>query len=91
MEDMAADHFDNVNFEVTGMTCAGCAGRVEKAIAAMPGVESATVNLALEKLDVSFDGDALSPERIADAVRTTGYGIREAQVIFNIAKMTCAG
>lgn len=91
MEDMASDHFDNVNFEVTGMTCAGCAGRVEKAVAAMPGVESATVNLALEKLDVWFDASALSPERIAAAVRTMGYGIREAQVRFNIAKMTCAG
>ena len=91
MEDMAQNQFDNVNFEVTGMTCAGCAGRVEKAVAAMPGVESATVNLALEKLDVSFDHDVLSPERIADAVRTTGYGIREAQVILNISKMTCAG
>lgn len=91
MEDMVSDHFENVNFEVTGMTCAACAGRVEKAVAAMPGVESATVNLALEKLDVLFDVDALSPERIAEAVRTTGYGIREAQVVFNISKMTCAG
>lgn len=91
MEDLAPDHFDNINFEVTGMTCAACAGRVEKAVASMPGVESATVNLALEKLDVSFDADALSPERIAEAVRTTGYGIREAQVTFNISKMTCAG
>jgi len=91
MEDMAQNQFDNVKFEVTGMTCAGCAGRVEKAVAAMPGVESATVNLALEKLDVSFDRDVLSLERIADAVRTTGYGIREAQVILNISKMTCAG
>ncbi|OUS05071.1 hypothetical protein A9Q96_13310 [Rhodobacterales bacterium 52_120_T64] len=90
MQDLASAHYDNVNFEVTGMTCAGCAGRVEKAVEAMPGVESATVNLALEKLDVSYDADALSADRIADAVRTTGYGIREAQVTFNISKMTCA-
>lgn len=91
MEDFASDQFANVNFDVTGMTCAGCAGRVEKAVAAMPGVESATVNLALEKLDVTYDGEALTPELIAEAVRTSGYGIREAQVIFNISKMTCAG
>ncbi|MEO1918371.1 MAG: heavy metal translocating P-type ATPase, partial [Paracoccaceae bacterium] len=89
MEDMAVRQFDNVNFEVTGMTCAGCAGRVEKAVAAMPGVENATVNLALETLDVSFDSNALSPDRIAGAVRGEGYGIREAQVTFNISKMTC--
>jgi Cu+-exporting ATPase len=90
MEVMAVRQFDNVNFEVTGMTCAGCAGRVEKAVAVMPGVESAAVNLALETLDVSFDSNTLSPDRIADAVRATGYGIREAQVTFNISKMTCA-
>lgn len=82
MEDMAKDHFEHINFEVTGMTCAGCAGRVEKAVASMQGVESANVNLALEKLDVSFDKDALTPERIAEAVRSSGYGIREAQVTF---------
>ncbi|MHA1129056.1 MAG: copper ion binding protein, partial [Alphaproteobacteria bacterium] len=91
MEDFASDQFDNVNFDVTGMTCAGCAGRVEKAVAGMDGVESATVNLALEKLVVSFDTDALTPEQIASTVRASGYGIREAQVIFNISKMTCAG
>lgn len=91
MENIASDQFDNVNFDVTGMTCAGCAGRVEKAVAAMSGVQSATVNLALEKLDVSFDNSILTPPQIADVVRNSGYGIREAQVVFNISKMTCAG
>ncbi len=90
MEDLTTNSNDSVDFEVTGMTCVSCAGRVEKAVAAMPGVQSATVNLALEKLDVVYDGDALEPQQIADAVRDTGYGIREAQVSFNVEKMTCA-
>ena len=37
-------------FRVDGMICAGCAGRVERAVAALPGVESAAVNLALRSL-----------------------------------------
>ncbi len=90
MEDLAVKDSDSVDFEVTGMTCTSCAGRVEKAVAAMPGVKSASVNLALEKLDVEFDPDALDPQKIADAVRDTGYGIREAQVTLNVEKMTCA-
>ncbi len=90
MEDMAVKDSGSVDFEVTGMTCVSCAGRVEKAVAAMPGVESATVNLALEKLDVKFDPEALDPQKIAEAVRNTGYGIREAQATLNVEKMTCA-
>ncbi len=90
MEDMAVKDSGSVDFEVTGMTCVSCAGRVEKAVAAMPGVESATVNLALEKLDVKFDSEALDPQKIAEAVRNTGYGIREAQATLNVEKMTCA-
>lgn len=84
------DQQQTVSFDVTGMTCAGCSGRVERAVATTSGVLSVSVNLALEKLDVTYD-DSLSPSQIADIVRNTGYGIREAQVVFNISKMTCAG
>ena len=42
------------SFPVEGMTCASCVRRVEKAIAAVPGVESASVNLATERADVSL-------------------------------------
>ncbi len=90
MEDMANNTDGNVDFEVTGMTCASCSGRVERAVAAMPGVKSASVNLALETLDVEYDKDAVDPQQIADAVRASGYGIREAQVVLNVSKMTCA-
>ena len=90
MDDITSNTFEDISFEVTGMTCAACAGRVEKAVASMPGVDKATVNLALEKLNVSFDAGAYSPAKIAETVRATGYGIREAQVTFNISKMTCS-
>lgn len=78
------------SFEVSGMTCAACAGRVEKAVMGMAGVKSASINLALEKLEVLSD-DTISASQISDAIRLSGYGVREAQVIININKMTCAG
>ena len=44
----------STSFQVEGMTCASCVGRVEKAIRAVPGVVSASVNLATERATVEF-------------------------------------
>ncbi|WP_347814300.1 copper ion binding protein, partial [Pseudomonas sp. 78_B] len=44
--------------DIAGMTCASCVGRVEKALAQVPGVARATVNLATEKATVDADADA---------------------------------
>jgi Cu+-exporting ATPase len=62
-----------VTLDITGMTCAVCAGRVEKALAAVEGVEKAQVNLALEKADVTLAGGG-SPEAVVAAVDATGFG-----------------
>ena len=45
---------DSVEFQVDGMTCASCVGRVERALGATPGVVSASVNLATEKASVRY-------------------------------------
>jgi Cu+-exporting ATPase len=59
---------------ITGMHCAACAGRAEAAIAAVPGVESATVNLVLGSARISATS-AVSPADIAHALERAGYGI----------------
>jgi Cu+-exporting ATPase len=56
---------------VTGMTCASCVARVEKALARVPGVRSASVNLATETASVRAEGDVL--EAALAAVRKAGY------------------
>ncbi|MCY0611372.1 heavy metal-associated domain-containing protein, partial [Klebsiella pneumoniae] len=43
-----------VTLDIDGMTCASCVGRVEKALLALPGVNSATVNLATQQATVRF-------------------------------------
>lgn len=58
--------------DIGGMTCASCAMRVEKALAKVPGVTRASVNLATEKASVYSDA-AVDPETLAGAVRKAGY------------------
>ncbi|EBA48094.1 copper-translocating P-type ATPase [Burkholderia pseudomallei 305] len=61
-------------FDIAGMTCASCVGRVEKALAQVPGVARATVNLATEKATVDADADAhVDTARLIDAVKRAGY------------------
>jgi copper-(or silver)-translocating P-type ATPase len=62
-------------YKITGMTCAACAARVEKAAAKLDGVERASVNLATEKLTVRFDGDKLTTEDFRAAIKDAGYGL----------------
>ena len=55
-------------FNITGMTCASCASAVERRVSRLDGVNSANVNLPLEKLTVEFDENILNANEIKDAV-----------------------
>ncbi len=61
-----------VTLALTGMTCGGCAQTIEKALRAVPGVASASVNLATEKATV--EGDDLDTAALVKAVEDAGYG-----------------
>ena len=62
---------DVQSFAVRGMTCASCVRRVEKALAAVPGVEAVKVDLAGERATVTFD--AVKPAALAEALKAKGY------------------
>src|SRR5512133_359133 len=68
---------EKASFGVTGMTCASCSARVERTLSKMPGVQSASVNLATEKATVSFDPTVVSLADFRRAVEDVGYGIAE--------------
>jgi Cu+-exporting ATPase len=55
------------------MTCGSCVARVERALAGVPGVMVARVNLAGELARVSTDSSAIKPKSLIDAVRRAGY------------------
>ena len=81
-------------YRVTGMSCAACAAAVKRAVGALDGVASCDVNLATEKLSVSFDESLQSFETIKAAVEAAGYGLEEertsSRVELIIGGMTCA-
>ncbi len=74
---------------IEGMTCASCATRVEKVVARVAGVTSASVNLATGQLAVTGDA-SVTPEALRDAVAKAGYAVAQQSVQLNIADMTCA-
>ncbi|MCC9821577.1 heavy metal translocating P-type ATPase [Streptococcus agalactiae] len=60
-------------FLIDGMTCASCALTIEKAVNKLDHVDSAVVNLATEKMIVTFDDTTLSPNVIEECVSESGY------------------
>src|SRR5829696_3578413 len=62
-------------FGVTGMTCAGCVGRVERALGKVPGVLEANVNLAIVRATVTYLGGSVEPRDWEKAVEGAGYGV----------------
>jgi Cu+-exporting ATPase len=63
-------------FGVSGMTCASCVRRIEKALSRIPGVASASVNLATEQATVHYDPTKVGMEQFRARVEKAGYGIR---------------
>jgi len=76
-----------VSLPVTGMTCASCAGRVERALKRVPGVTAARVNLASERAEAEGTADLAT---LTAAVEKAGYGVGETTQELAIGGMTCA-
>ncbi|MFM7271720.1 MAG: heavy metal translocating P-type ATPase [Actinomycetes bacterium] len=66
-----------IELPIVGMTCASCVARVEKGLARVPGVESATVNLATERATVFVDPAVAGRDDLVRAVVETGYEVPE--------------
>jgi Cu+-exporting ATPase len=74
---------------IDGMTCASCVGRVEKALKSLPGVASASVNLATERAEVGFQSSP-DPVAVARAIENVGYSVAEETTELAVDGMTCA-
>uniref|UniRef100_UPI0016401C20 heavy-metal-associated domain-containing protein n=1 Tax=Burkholderia gladioli TaxID=28095 RepID=UPI0016401C20 len=61
-----------IELDIAGMTCASCSNRVEKALAQVPGISRASVNLATEHASVSAEA-AVSVAQLVAAVEKAGY------------------
>jgi Cu+-exporting ATPase len=72
------------------MTCATCAGTVERALSATHGVSKTMVNLAAEKASVEYDPAVVGEKDLVRSVEEAGYGVALSEAVFDIAGMTCA-
>lgn len=63
----------NKTLKIQGMTCAACAKTVEKVSKKLEGVNEANVNLATENLNITFDENVFSEEKLKKAIEDAGY------------------
>lgn len=78
-----------VSLQVEGMTCASCVGRVETALKKVDGVQSASVNLATERADITL-AKPVDRQVLIQAIERTGYDVPASTVELSIEGMTCA-
>ena len=77
-----------ISLPVSGMSCASCAGRVERALRNVPGVQTANVNLASEQVHISSLGSDLPT--LIGSIEQAGYKVPTQQLELSISGMTCA-
>lgn len=79
-----------ITIPISGMTCASCVARVQRAIEKVSGVQSASVNLATESALVTLDPTKAHVEEIERAIRNAGYDIPTEETTIGIEGMSCA-
>jgi len=89
-QDQTAITLSHINLPVEGMTCASCAGRIERQLGKLPGIKNAAVNLAGETALVEFDESAVSAATIRETIIKTGFSVPDSELAFKIEGMTCA-
>ncbi|MET3320643.1 UNVERIFIED_ORG: Cu+-exporting ATPase [Peribacillus simplex] len=85
-----SNHIKETSMQISGMTCAACATRIEKGLNRMEGVEEATVNLALEKSVITYDAEKLNTQDFEKKIQDLGYDVVKEKKEFTITGMTCA-
>ncbi len=79
-----------LSLPVTGMSCASCAGSIERGLTKLDGIVQAQVNFATERAEVSFDPARIDLQALINQVRKSGYDVPAARLELPITGMTCA-
>jgi Cu+-exporting ATPase len=77
---------ETITIPVSGMTCASCVRRVEKALTRESGVSDASVNLLLHQATVEYDPATTSPDRLVGAIQSIGYGAELPAEVASVAE-----
>ena len=84
------------SIEISGMSCAACAARIEKGLNKLEGVKLANVNFAMEKATIEFDDKIISPEKFNETIEKLGFGVVKEDIVkgskaeLKITGMSCA-
>lgn len=78
------------DIQIAGMTCAACANRIEKVLNKIDGIETANVNLALERANITFDPEKTNLQAVEQKIKDLGYDVVHEKAEFMITGMTCA-
>lgn len=76
--------------QISGMTCAACANRIEKGLNKLEGVAEANVNFALETTTIKYDPEKTDITKFKEKVEALGYGVISDKTEFDVTGMTCA-
>ena len=79
-----------LDIAIQGMHCASCVSTIEEALAALPGVQTAVVNLAAERGTVAYDPTVVSPSAVVKAIADTGYTPLVERATIPIGGISCA-
>jgi len=90
MEMNQSKEMKQAQIQITGMTCAACANRIEKSLSKLEGVAEANVNFALEKATVVYDPSKVDLSKMEQSIEKLGYGTAKEAVDLQISGMTCA-
>ncbi len=90
METTATSETKQTSWQITGMTCAACANRIEKGLGKLDGVSAANVNFALEQASVTYDPEKIGVDRMEETIRKLGYDTVREVAQFKLEGMTCA-
>jgi len=80
----------SITLPVSGMTCASCVRRVERALRGRDGVADVRVNLASEHADIAYDTTQTDAAQLISAVEHAGYGVITERIELPVSGMTCA-
>ena len=87
---MSDFQLESITLPISGMSCAACARRVEKALSGAEGVSGANVNFAAEKAAVDYDPASVEMGDLTGIVEDAGYGVETRRASFGVKGMSCA-
>lgn len=86
----AATETKQTSLQITGMTCAACANRIEKGLNKLEGITEANVNFAMERATITYDPSRIDLAKMEQSIQKLGYDTAKEAVDLQLEGMTCA-